>query len=177
MVIRNTDKVGAAKFEVENEGYRHWFDGLAMLYGFNFRSGSVYFSNKFIKGKTYLQSKEKGRIVYQEFATRPGTAWSHRVALNIAHQFTDNTSVNIMKTGNHFIAMTETPQRLEFDPSSLETIGPYKYKDNILGHITTAHPHYDFEKDEYINYITSFLSLGSSYHIYRIKMVQIKGKL
>ncbi|PWU78829.1 MAG: hypothetical protein DLM72_20590 [Candidatus Nitrosopolaris wilkensis] len=36
-LIRN----GPAKFEVGNQGYRHWFEGLAMLHKFSFKNGQV----------------------------------------------------------------------------------------------------------------------------------------
>ena len=36
---------------------------------------------------------------------------------------TDNPNVNLARIGDRYIAMTETPMPVEFDPDTLETIG------------------------------------------------------
>jgi beta,beta-carotene 9',10'-dioxygenase len=56
---------------------------------------------------------------------------------------TDNTNVNITKIDNNFIAMTETPIPIKYDPKTLDTIGVLRYDDKLLVNLTTAHPHYD----------------------------------
>ncbi|AQS58978.1 carotenoid oxygenase family protein [Desulforamulus ferrireducens] len=163
-LIRN----GAAKFEVGEEQYQHWFDGLAMLHRFSFQRGEIVYSNKFLRGKTFNRAMAAGRIVYPEFATMPNRSRLGKIYLNASQQFTDNASVNVTKTDGRFLAMTETPPRVEFDPTTLRTIGQFNYHDKISGQLTTVHPHYDYQRQEEINYITRF-SISSSYNIYRIK--------
>ena len=53
---------------------------------------------------------------------------------------TDNANVNVMHLGERFVAMTETPLPIEFDPQTLETAG-VAYE--APGELTTAHPHAD----------------------------------
>jgi beta,beta-carotene 9',10'-dioxygenase len=82
--------------------------------------------------------------------------------------YSDNANVNITNIANKFIAMTEVPVPVEFDPNTLETLGVTDYDDRIPGNLTTAHPHYDFVKKEGVNYMTH-LSSENTYNIYRIK--------
>lgn len=164
VLIRN----GAAKFEIGKEEYQHWFDGLAMLHRFAFDKGEIVYTNRFLRGKTFLAASRKKRIVYPEFATNPRVSLPHRVLLNATGQYTDNASVNVAKVGDSFLALTETPPRVEFNPVNLKTRGQFRYQDRVGGHLTTVHPHYDYKNHEVINYITKF-SLTSTYNIYRIK--------
>ena len=171
-LIRN----GAAKFEVAGEPYKHWFDGLAMLHKFSFRNSQILYTNQFLRGKTYQAAQEKGGIVFPEFATIPqGSRWKTRY-LYLTQQFTDNASVNVTKINDRYLALTETPPRVEFDPDTLNTLGRFQYDDFLIGHITTVHPHFDHERQEIINYITRF-SLKSSYNIYKIKYGSSKREI
>ena len=162
-LIRN----GPGKFEVGKEKLRHWFDGLAMLHKFSFNEGKVSYANKFLESKAYKSAVETGKISYKEFATDPCRSIFKRVSSMFSHQFTDNANVNITKIASHFVAMTETPLPIEFDPKTLKTIGVFSYCDKIETGITTAHPHYNFVQNEVINYITK-ISRSSSYNIYKI---------
>ncbi|MGI0072690.1 MAG: carotenoid oxygenase family protein [Nitrosotalea sp.] len=162
-LIRN----GPAKFEVGKEKLRHWFDGLAMLHKFSFKEGKVAYANKFLESKAYKSAMETGKISYKEFATDPCRSIFKRMSSMFSPQFTDNANVNITKIASRFVAMTETPLPVEFDPQTLKTIGVFSYNDKIDSGITTAHPHYDFVQSEGINYTTK-ISRASSYNIYRI---------
>lgn len=162
-LIRN----GPAKFEVGKEKFRHWFDGLAMLHKFSFKEGTVTYANRFLESNAYKSSIETDKIKYKEFATDPCRSIFKRVSSMFSSEFTDNANVNITKIASHFVAMTETPLPVEFDPETLKTIGIFSYDDKIDSSITTAHPHHDFMRKEGINYTTK-ISRTSSYNIYRI---------
>lgn len=162
-LIRN----GPAKFEVGKKKLRHWFDGFAMLHKFSFQNGKVSYANKFLESKAYKYSKEKGEISYSEFATDPCRSIFKRFAQMFSPRPTDNANVNISRISNEFVALTEIPLPIEFDPQTLQTVGVSKYDDKLKGIITTAHPHYDFERKEGINYLTHFSALNS-YNVYRI---------
>jgi beta,beta-carotene 9',10'-dioxygenase len=162
-LIRN----GPAKYELQAQKLNHWFDGFAMLHKFSFDDGKVSYKNKFIQSDAYRQAKEKEKISYHEFATDPCRSIFRRVSTMFSSHPTDNTNVNITRLANKFIAMTETPIPVEFNPYTLETVGVVDYHDHISGNVTTAHPHYDFEKKETINYMTHF-SRESRYNIYKI---------
>jgi carotenoid cleavage dioxygenase-like enzyme len=162
-LIRN----GPAKFDLEKQSLNHWFDGLAMLHKFSFNVGKVSYTNKFIKSNAFIKTKEKGKISFREFATDPCRSIFSRVSSVFSFDTTDNTNVNISKIDNKFIAMTETPIPIEYDPETLDTIGVLRYDDKLLGSLTTAHPHYDQNTNESFNYLTQF-SRNSKYNVYRI---------
>ncbi|MCT4594066.1 MAG: carotenoid oxygenase family protein [Anaeromicrobium sp.] len=171
-LVRN----GPSKFHVEKEKYNHLFDGLAMLHKFSFENKKISYTNKFLRGHSFESSLKKGKIVYAEFATIPKFPLGHRIFLNATRHFTDNASVNVTKIGKSHIAMTETPPRLEFDLHTLDTLGPFHYDDKIRGHLTTAHPKFDYHNNQLINYITNF-SMKSTYNIYTIKGGSIKRNI
>jgi beta,beta-carotene 9',10'-dioxygenase len=160
-LIRN----GPAKFHLSRQSLNHWFDGLAMLHRFSFKNGTVSYANKFIRSNAFKESIQKGKIAYREFATDPCRSIFSKVSSLFSFHATDNTNVNVSKLDNKFIALTETPISIEFDPVTLETLGVVDYRDKIKGSLTTAHPHYDHEKDETFNYLTAF-SRNSKYNIY-----------
>ena len=162
-LIRN----GPAKFDLDKQSLKHWFDGLAMLHKFSFNAGKVSYTNKFIKSNAFIKTKEKGKISFREFATDPCSSIFSRVSSVFSFDSTDNANVNITKIDNKFIAMTETPIPIEYDPETLDTIGVLRYDDKLLGSLTTAHPHYDQNTNESFNYLTHF-SRNSKYNVYRI---------
>jgi carotenoid cleavage dioxygenase-like enzyme len=163
-LIRN----GPAQFEVGDEAYRHWFDGLAMLHRFSFREGTVSYSNRYLRSNTFKMAAESGRIVCSEFATDPRQSFVSRLWSLFFPKPADNACVNVSMIGGSHVAMTETVRRIQFDPDSLETVGTHQYSDKLPGQFTTAHPHYDFERHELVNFVTHF-SGKSKYHVYRIK--------
>lgn len=164
-LIRN----GPAKFEVGRQSYNHWFDGLAMLHKFSFTKGRVSYANRFIRSEAYKKAEETGKISYREFATDPCRSIFKKVSSIFSPKFTDNTNVNVTRIANKFVAMTETPLPIEFDPNTLNNIGVLNYGNHdVTGNLTTAHPHYDHSKREMINYITHF-SRVTTYNIYRIR--------
>jgi carotenoid cleavage dioxygenase-like enzyme len=161
-LIRN----GPAKFEVGQQPYRHWFDGLAMLHEFSFRDGQVAYANRFLKSRAYSAAAQTGRISFPEFATDPCGFLFRRIASLFVLQATDNACVNVTRIAGRYLALTETPLPVEFDTKTLETVGVMDYADSLRGQLTTAHPHYDFARAEILNYVTHF-SPRSRYTVYR----------
>jgi beta,beta-carotene 9',10'-dioxygenase len=156
-LIRN----GPARFEVGERPLRHWFDGLAMLHKFSFGGGRVSYANRFLRTDAY-RAAEAGRISYREFATDPCRSTFKRFATMFRPNFTDNCNVNLTRLGDEYIAMTETPLPVAFDPETLDTLG-VAYKPP--GIHATAHPHHDPERGELIAYVTHF-GPRSEYRIY-----------
>lgn len=97
-----------------------------------------------------------GKIAYTEFATDPCRSIFKRVQSLFSSDLGDNTNVNLAQIGERYIAMTETPLPIEFDPETLETLGAMRYADGLGGQVTTAHPHHDRERSELVNYTVSF---------------------
>lgn len=148
MLLRN----GPAKFEVGDGTVNHWFDGMAMLHRFSFAEGEVSYANRFLRSKAYREA-EAGRIAYQEFATDPCRSVFKRLTTMFRPALTDNCNVNLARLGDEYVAMTETPIPVSFDPRTLETLGVAAASP---GHHATAHPHHDPERDEMLAYVTRF---------------------
>lgn len=143
---------GPAKYEAGGRNMRHWFDGLAMLHKFSFGGGRVSYANRFLRSEAYREA-ERGRIAYREFATDPCRSLFKRAATMFRPKFTDNCNVNLTRLGDEYVAMTETPLPIAFDPETLDSLG-VAFKPP--GMHATAHPHHDPERDELIGYVTHF---------------------
>jgi len=163
-LVRN----GPAKFEVGTQSFRHWFDGLSMLHSFTFKDGVVSYVNKFLQSCDYRESTERGKITKSAFATDPCRSIFQRVFSLFSPSLSDNANVNVTQIASHYIAMTETALAVEFDPHMLKTLGVFDYgNDKMAGSVTTAHPHFDFQRALTINYLIQFSRI-SKYHVYRI---------
>lgn len=143
---------GPAKFEAGDQPFRHWFDGLAMLHRFSFDGGCVSYANRFLRSRAY-RAAEQGQISYSEFATDPCRSVFKRMATMFRPRLTDNCNVNLTRLGDEYIAMTETPLPIAFDPETLETLGVAFEPPGI--HFT-AHPHHDPKRGELLAYVTHF---------------------
>jgi beta,beta-carotene 9',10'-dioxygenase len=143
---------GPAKFEAGERPLNHWFDGLAMLHRFSFGAGRVSYANRFLRSRAY-EAAESGQISYSEFATDPCRSIFKRAATLFRPQLTDNCNVNLTRLGDEYVAMTETPLPVAFDPETLETLGVAFEPPGVHA---TAHPHHDPERGELIAYVTHF---------------------
>ena len=77
---------------------------------------------------------------------------------------TDNANVNLTRVGRRFVAMTETPLPVEFDPRTLRALGVAE-AERPDGNITTAHPHHDPDRGELVNYAVK-LGARSTYRVF-----------
>jgi len=147
-------RTGPARFEVGAGRYRHWFDGLAMLHRFEFANGAVSYANHFVQSLAYRAARETGRIAYSEFATDPCRSLFRRIVTAFRPpQFGANANVNVLKFGAEFLAMSETPLPVVFDPATLETLGVAA---PAPGQLTVAHPHRAPRSGEWVSYATHF---------------------
>jgi beta,beta-carotene 9',10'-dioxygenase len=142
-------RTGPAKWEVGERTMRHWIDGFAMLHRFGIANGEVSYANRFLQTRAYRAAEEKGEIVYSEFATDPCRSLFSRVFSMFSPKISDNANVNLVKLGERYISMTETPIPVEFDGETLETVG-VAYE--APGMLTTAHPHLDRASAGMLNY-------------------------
>ena len=142
-------RTGPAQFEVGEQGMRHWFDGLAMLHRFGFAEGRVSYANRFLGTEAKAAADSAGEITYSEFATDPCRSLFKRAFTMFQPKLTDNCNVNLVKLGERFVAMTETPIPVQFDPETLAAAG-VAWK--VPGELTTAHPHLDRSSGGMLNY-------------------------
>jgi beta,beta-carotene 9',10'-dioxygenase len=159
-------RVTPALLEIGDKTLEHWFDGLAMLNAFSFAGGRVSYANRFLETEAYRKARE-GEIGFVSFASDPCRSLFKRVTALFEDTVNDNANVNVVRLGEQYRALTEVPLPVEFDPETLETLGLTKFKDRVGGHLSTAHPHYDFEQDKLINYVSHF-SARSSYRVFAL---------
>lgn len=162
-LVRN----GPGTFEVSQQRYRHWFDGLAMLHKFTFSEGRVAYANKFLESRAYQEAMESGQIAYSEFATDPCRSLFGRVMAVFSPKVTDSAKVSVAKIADQFMALAETPIQVQFDLETLKSVGVFNYEEKQTGQMTTVHPHFDFDRDEVYNVVTRFHRI-SHYNVYKI---------
>jgi beta,beta-carotene 9',10'-dioxygenase len=160
-------RTGPAKFEVAEQRLSHWFDGLAMLHRFTIADGHASYGNRFLESRAYRAAREQGRLVYGEFATDPCRSLFKRVQtlFSPGSVLTDNANVNVARLGERFVAMTETPLAVEFDPHTLQAAGVRPFR--APGQLSTAHPHMDRASGSMLNYAAK-LGLRSSYRFFEL---------
>ena len=168
-------RVTPALLEVGGRRLAHWFDGIAMLNRFGLADGRVSYASRFLQSRVYQDAKE-GEWRRSGFATDPCRSIFKRVQQIFSPEVTDNPNVNLARIGERYIAMTETPMPVEFDPETLATIGCPGYTDGLKGQATTAHPHHDRERDELVNYVARF-SRVTEYVLYGMPAGSTKRRL
>ena len=151
-LIRN----GPGTFRVGERRYRHWFDGLAMLHRFGIADGRVSYANRFLETKAYAAARDEGRIAYSEFATDPCRSLFARAMLIFDPEVTDSAKVNIARVAERYLALAETPIQVQFDPTTLRSVGVVGWDTSTFGRMTTVHPHLDEVRNEAINLVTRF---------------------
>jgi len=161
-LVRN----GPGTFEVGQQRYRHWFDGLSMLHKFCFAERQVSYANKFLESKAYDEALATGRISYSEFATDPCRSLFSRITSVFSPKVTDSAKVSVTKIADRFMALAETPIQVEFDPKTLQSVGVFNYEEKLTGQMTTVHPHLDIARGEMYNTVTRFHRI-SHYNIYK----------
>lgn len=156
-------RVTPAQLDVGGVPLRHWFDGLAMLNAFGLADGKVSYGSRFLDTEARRRARE-GELS-TGFAQDPCRTLFQRVSALVVPPASDNANVNLMRLGERYLAMTELPMPVEFDPDTLETLGVDRYRDAIRGQVTTAHPHHDPARDEALNYVVQ-MGASSSYRVY-----------
>jgi carotenoid cleavage dioxygenase-like enzyme len=77
---------------------------------------------------------------------------------------TDNASINVARLDDAYVALTETPIPVAFDPETLETVGVVDYEDDLDTPMSTAHPLVEPDTGRTVTYLTEF-GRQSTYHV------------
>lgn len=157
-------RTGPAKFEVGQQKYNHWFDGLGMLHRFSLEGGEVSYGNKFIQSRAYLHAMENDQISFREFATDPDPKLFHHVSQGYEPHGTDNAIVNVVRIKDKILATTQMPLPIEIDAKTLDTKGTFDFHDDLPDGFTTPHPHVD---GDYLYNFTISLDPPVSHNLYR----------
>ena len=166
-LIRNGP--GAFSFP-DGSAVDHWFDGLAMLYRFTFdpdgsagRSdgGAVHYRNRFLRTDAY----EAARTGEFEggFATGETTLRSRLAGFLTAPY--DNANIVAERVGDRYLALTESPRGVGFDPNALATTGHVDREgDAPSGQLSCAHFKRDPATGTLVTVDTEF-GRTSRYHV------------
>mgnify|MGYP006273186835 FL=1 len=162
-LIRN----GPGLFAVGATRVNHWFDGLAMLRRYTFDDSGLSYSNRFLRSDAYADA-QAGQLTGQFGTDTRG--WRRLVdtltSLGLPEP-TDNANVHVARLNGEFVALTEAPRRVAFDPDTLDTRGEFSFDDDLPEHITAAHLADDPHREEWVGFTTEF-GLQPQYHIYRL---------
>jgi carotenoid cleavage dioxygenase-like enzyme len=162
-LIRN----GPGSFEFGDDRATHWFDGLAMLRRYGFDDGRIRYTNRFLRTEAHADAQSGATA--GEFASgggplREAVRWLRALG---PPESTDNANVHVARFGDEFVALTEAPRRVAFDPETLETRGEFRWDDDLREHLATAHFSVDSHRGETVGYATTF-GRQSKYHLYRV---------
>lgn len=124
----------------------HWFDGLAMLYRFTFDPGdtagsvtdgdALHYRNRFLRTDAYEAAT--GGEFEGGFATGETTLRS-RLAGLLTEPY-DNANIVAERVGDAYVALTESPRGVRFDPDTLGTTGHAERDgDAPSGQLSCAH--------------------------------------
>lgn len=133
----------------------HWFDGLCLLYAFRIGAASVGFRSRLLETEAAGEISD-GPTRLGSFGTSTGRSLWQRLVQPI-QRITDNTNVNVVKMGDDLVAMTEGDKQVRVDTHSLRALGTVEYeRDELTGAVAGAHPHFDFERAQVVNFATKF---------------------
>jgi beta,beta-carotene 9',10'-dioxygenase len=156
---------GPALFKLPNQQAQHYFDGLALLQSYRIAHGGIEFSSSFLQSRAYQSAIKSGALEFGEFGTAQKRSIAEKISELFAPRLTDNANVNLVPWGNDLLAMTETCNQLRVNAKTLETLGSAGYEDRLFGQISTAHPHFDFERNVLVNFLLK-VSKNCYYNIY-----------
>lgn len=167
-LVRN----GPVNVSVDGQKNVHWLDGLAMLHAFSFDQGRVQYTNKFLRTDAYKSVFDRGSLNYQGFLNNSTQASYKKYFSKFFSRkpLLPNANANILQIDHQYVALAESPLPVKFDLHNLETLGTLDYQD-LLPHENcweSAHPHYDKEKNELVNFLVE-LGDENFYIIYRIR--------
>ncbi len=132
---------GPGRYNRGSQSVDHWFDGLALLHSLRLSESEVVYRSRFLRTRDFRQAVQTGRIDSPGFACDPCRDLFRKIASAFVFDATDNANVNVIKHGERYLALTELPLPIEFEPGSLKTLGPSPYSDALGDGSTTAHPH------------------------------------
>jgi carotenoid cleavage dioxygenase-like enzyme len=140
-----------------------------MLNRFGFADGTVSYASAFLDTRARREALASGGASIAGFGTDPCRSLFQRVQSVFRPDLTDNANVNLTRLGDEYLAMTETPVPVRFDPDTLATLG-HDPGAQPFGQITTAHPHHDPQRGELLNFAAQ-LGRRNEYRIYARRSV------
>jgi beta-carotene 15,15'-monooxygenase len=156
---------GPGSFTAGGNDIDHWFDGLAMLHRFTLdgSDGRVAYRNRFLRSEAY--DRATGGEPLTGFASGGTTALDRVRSLLFSAPY-DNTNIVAERFDDRYLALTETPRRVAFDPETLETTGHAQYDGpEPSGQLTCAHLVRDPWTDRLVTFEIEF-GRQCAYHVH-----------
>lgn len=115
---------GTGRMVHQGVAYQHPFDGDGMVSRFHLSGGRVYYANRYVRTREFVEEEKAGKMLYRSFGTNlPGG-----IARNFMRmRFKNTANTSVVWHGGKLLALWEggLPHRL--DPHTLETVGRYDY--------------------------------------------------
>jgi carotenoid cleavage dioxygenase-like enzyme len=129
---------GPAMYEVGEDSYNHWFDGLGMLHSYNIEDGKVTYTSRHLRSQAFLRGEQKRGIALAEFGTPVPpdpckNIFARFFSLFVPPERTDNCSVSVMNIKGKVYAGSDSPFFFGFDPYSLQTFQTYNLRKDCGG--------------------------------------------
>lgn len=150
---------GPGSFETAAGELDHWFDGLAMVRGFEFDGSAVRLRTQFLDTNTYERAQAGS---FTGFASGGAGLFARLKSMLLDPPY-DNTNIIVERVGDKLVALTETPQWVQIDGETLDTLGHIDRES--VGDIACAHVHHDPWTDEVLTFETQF-GRTNQYHCF-----------
>jgi carotenoid cleavage dioxygenase-like enzyme len=147
---------GPGRFEVGGRSLVHWFDALALLRGVRFADDGVRYAARFVRSRDFEYARDRGGVRTPFPGTPPDRPVWTRLRQVLSGTFPDNPVIGVMNVDGDFLAVTESPWGIRFDPDTLATTGRVDLTAGLDCDLTLGHPHYDHDAGAHLN-------LGVSY--------------
>jgi carotenoid cleavage dioxygenase-like enzyme len=135
-------------------------------FGLDGPADAVTHTNRFLRTEAYAAAVE-GRLDADQFATARSRGPLGRLRAAVAPAPTDNACVTVRRMAGQYLALTETPRMVAFDPATLSTRGEVRFEDDVPGQVSLAHVQRDRDRGETVG-LTTAIGLRSAYHLYRL---------
>ncbi|NJL26550.1 MAG: carotenoid oxygenase family protein [Thermoanaerobaculia bacterium] len=156
---------GPALFGRAGRRYRHWLDGDGLVTALHFRAEGVQAVHRYVRSTKFVDETLEGKLLYRAF----GTAFEgDRLKRGIGLESPANVSA--YRFGDVLLAFGEQGLPWELDPITLETHGEHTFggRLNAISPLS-AHPCFDPESGEMVNFGISFAAHQPSLTLYRFR--------
>ncbi|VVU94626.1 Retinal pigment epithelial membrane protein [seawater metagenome] len=133
-------RIGPAFFGYNQELVNHWFDGDGMVVSINIKDKKVFFRNKFVKTKGYLEEKKEKKSLYR------GVFGSKKTDSSLKNfwKLKNVSNTNIFFFNNKLLSLWEAGLPYHLDALSLETLSIENFNNQLNeSDFFSAHPKYD----------------------------------
>jgi carotenoid cleavage dioxygenase-like enzyme len=129
-----------------------------MLRRFRIADGAVEYSNRYVRSEDFRVAREAGRVRSMFPGTPADRSALGRLRQVLTGAYPDNPIIGVARVDGAYLAVTESPVGLRFDPETLRTTGRRDLTDGLDCDLTLGHAHYDPADGA-----GAFWSLGVSY--------------